>query len=443
MYTSHETPLQHAGCTGVCDDNKRTIGGAEAMLIVPSDSPIPGRPPAMSLFEWLTESKTFVPHGHCYLWQPSVLWLNVISDALIAGAYFVIPLIIWRYLSARRGEVQTVWVPALFAAFIFLCGITHAMEIYTVWTPTYRVAGLLKGLTAIASVLTAISLIFVMPKALQLQTPLQLQREVALRTGALEEANSALHLEVAARRSSENALRESEAALRSASERLNRFLATLSHELRNPLAPIVNFVALMEQEALTPLAAHARDVIGRQARHMGRMLDDLLDVSRVLNDRIRLQYQSITAAELIGRSVEAAAPVIEAKQHRLTVSDGAAHVLYVDADRITQVLTNLLINASRYQHAAGEIDVSVTADGAWMQFDIRDGGYGIEAQHLDTIFEPFSQFGDHRETGRGLGIGLAFSRHLVTLHGGSISAASDGPGKGSCFSVRLPIRRAP
>jgi PAS domain S-box-containing protein len=143
-------------------------------------------------FHWLLSDDHFMPHGHCYLWQPATLWLNVGSDALIAGAYFAIPAALYAFTHKRRADIRYAWVGLMFAAFILLCGATHLMDIYTVWQPIYRAAGALKLLTGIVSVATLATLVWIIPRALSLQTPRQLQAEVAARTAELTALNAQL-----------------------------------------------------------------------------------------------------------------------------------------------------------------------------------------------------------------------------------------------------------
>jgi signal transduction histidine kinase len=158
------------------------------------------------VFHWLMSSDNFMPHGHCYLWQPATLWLNVGSDAMIAGSYFAIPVAIYYFLRRRRQDYHFAWMPLMFAAFILLCGTTHVMEILTVWNPVYRMAGMLKLATGLVSWATLSSLVWIMPRLLQLRTPLQLQTEVEARTRQLAELNTQLRAEIAARDAAEHRL---------------------------------------------------------------------------------------------------------------------------------------------------------------------------------------------------------------------------------------------
>ena len=177
-----------------------------------------------SIFDWLFDSRGYMPHGHCYLWQPAVLWLNVSSDALIALSYFTIPAILYYFVRKRRHDLPLAGVALLFAAFILLCGATHVLGIWTVWNPDYRLDGVVKLLTAAASATTAAMLVFVAPKAMSLRTPGQLQREVDSRTRELQDSNRHLQQEIGARRETEKLLRESEERFRLATRALRGYI---------------------------------------------------------------------------------------------------------------------------------------------------------------------------------------------------------------------------
>ena len=208
---------------------------------------------------WLFSSDGFMPHGHCYLWQPGTLWLNVGSDGLIAAAYYAIPIALYYLVRERRSEIPYPGLLLMFAAFILLCGSTHLMEIWTVWHPNYRLAGALKGLTGIVSVGTTLALFKVIPDAMQLQGPAQLQREVEFRTAQLAHVNTQLLAQIEARTGAELQLREED-------RRKDEFLATLAHELRNPLAPMRHAIRVLERfQIRSGSARRAASSIGRRS----------------------------------------------------------------------------------------------------------------------------------------------------------------------------------
>jgi PAS domain S-box-containing protein len=232
-------------------------------------------------------------------------------------------------------------------------------------------------------------------------------------------------------------------ALENEGRRINQFIALLSHELRNPLAPIRNAVGIMrhDDKASPQQLAWCRDIIERQVAQMTRLLEDLLDVSRVTRNKIELRRERIDLLRAVEQALEASRPLIEARQQRLTLElPSAPLILYGDLTRLTQVFSNLLNNAAKYTDTAGQITLSVEASDSKAQVRVRDTGIGIETQHLPHVFDMFAQLAPALDrSGGGLGIGLALTRGLVELHGGTIEAYSAGSGRGSEFVVTLPI----
>jgi len=235
-----------------------------------------------------------------------------------------------------------------------------------------------------------------------------------------------------------------EASLREADQRKDTFIATLAHELRNPLAPIRNALALLSIARESPERDAGVAVIGRQVEQMAHLLDDLLDVSRITRGRLTLRREPIALASVMARAAETAEPWIAARRHRFDIDLPATPVI-LDADpmRLAQVFSNLFTNAAKYTEPGGTIRVSALVHGARVRICVADTGVGIAAEHLPRLFEMFSQVGptSSRSEG-GLGIGLALARGLVEMHGGEISARSDGLGHGSEFIVDLPLAAA-
>ena len=250
----------------------------------------------------------------------------------------------------------------------------------------------------------------------------------------LEEANRALQKEIAERGRIEQALKQ-------ADRHKDEFLAMLAHELRNPLAPIRNAVQIMRTKALPdPQLAWTRDVIDRQLGHLTRLVDDLLDVSRITRGKINVACEPLSLETLVARALETVSPLIAEKSHDLKV-DLPADKLTVEGDltRLTQVIGNILANAVKYTDAHGQILLRVREDGPFVEIRVRDNGIGIPPELLPRVFDLFTQV-DHateRAPG-GLGIGLALVRNLVEMHGGTVTAHSEGGNRGSEFVVRLP-----
>jgi signal transduction histidine kinase len=252
----------------------------------------------------------------------------------------------------------------------------------------------------------------------------------------LEHTNRVLQSEVAERARVETALKE-------ADRHKDEFLAVLAHELRNPLAPIRNAVEIMRRSALSdPQLAWSRDVIERQVKHLTRLVDDLLDVSRITRGNINLSREPVAVTTIVARAIETIQPLIAEQRHELTV-DVPEDTLEVEGDltRLTQVLGNLLNNAAKYTDPGGSLSVTVRRVGTDVEIRVRDNGIGIPPELLPRLFQLFTQVDGaaHRAQG-GLGIGLALVRQLIQMHGGSVTAYSQGPGHGSEFLIRLPLR---
>jgi PAS domain S-box-containing protein len=236
--------------------------------------------------------------------------------------------------------------------------------------------------------------------------------------------------------------KRAEEALREADRRKNEFLATLAHELRNPLAPIRNAVEILKQQGPREVSVQAaQDMIERQLRHMVRLIDDLMDVGRITRGKLQLRPERIELATVLEQALEASSPHVECRELTLAVSLPPERV-YLDGDpvRLVQVFQNLLNNACMYTQKGGSIRVNAEQDGANVVVRIMDTGVGIAPDDLPNLFQMFAQVSTPPDQpATGLGIGLALARGLVELHGGGIEARSEGLGKGSEFRVRLPV----
>ncbi len=412
----------------------------------------------------------FMPHGMCYLWRPDVLSLHIISDALIALAYLSIPFTLLHFVRKRK-DLKFQWMFVCFAVFIVACGTTHVMEIVVIWRPFYWASGIIKATTALASVSTALLLIRLVPQALLLPSPLTLERtnaalesevqerkcaeeqvrrmndileaRVAERTQQLEIANTELLAEVKSRQFVEQGLRVTQDQLREADRRKSEFIATLAHELRNPLGAIRNSVEIMKRKGELEQGLHlARSILDRQTRHLTHLLDDLLDVSRITRDKIALRREPVVLVDAVRDAVESisskyANHPIETQQCDEPI------VISGDSTRITQVIVNLLDNACKFSANGEAIRLTVERVGSDAFIKVSDHGIGIAADQMPGIFEMFSQASPAADrSAGGLGVGLALVHALVRLHGGSVGAASAGSGQGSEFTVRLPVTAA-
>ncbi|MBG9390695.1 hybrid sensor histidine kinase/response regulator [Caenimonas aquaedulcis] len=234
-------------------------------------------------------------------------------------------------------------------------------------------------------------------------------------------------------------------ALVEADQKKDEFLATLAHELRNPLAPIRNALQIMRLSDKPEVQQDARNIIERQLGQMVHLVDDLLDVSRISQGKVELRLELADVASAVQVAVETSRPWIEAGKHELSVRLPLPQSVMVQADvtRLCQIVANLLNNAAKYTPDGGRIEVSAQRQGGMAVVTVKDSGVGIPPSMLPRVFDMFAQVDRHSERAQGgLGIGLALVKQLVTMHGGEVEARSDGAGRGSEFSVRLPLAEA-
>jgi len=251
----------------------------------------------------------------------------------------------------------------------------------------------------------------------------------------LEQANRTLQSEIAERTRVEQ-------ALKAADRHKDEFLAMLAHELRNPLAPILNAVQLIRKKPLTdPQLLWSRDVIERQLGHLTRLVDDLLDVSRITRGKINLSRETVEVADLVARAVETVQPLIAERGHQLHLSVAPQSIrVFGDPLRLTQAVGNVLSNAAKYTENGGQISLTARQVDDRVEIRVQDTGIGIPTDMQPVIFDMFTQL--NVPAGRaqsGLGIGLALVRKLLEMHGGSVSAFSEGNGRGSEFLITLPV----
>lgn len=394
---------------------------------------------------------SLLPHGYCFTWNPALLWTHVVSDGLIGAAYVSIPATL-LYLVRKRADIPFDWIVLLFAIFIVSCGATHWIEVWTVWNPDYWLSGAVKGVTAIASVLTAAALVGLVPRILSIPTVAELRT-----------AKTALEVEVGSRRRAEEALlverselerrvgartdelarataaaEAAHAAAEEANKLKDRFLAKVSHELRTPLQSTLSWAQVLQSSAPDPArAAQAADRIIRNVRTQARLIDDLLDISRILSGTLSLALKDVNAAEVIDKAADVVRTASASRDVAIETS-GADAMIRTDPLRLEQVVWNLINNAVQATPNGGRVRVLFQLERTTLRIEVRDWGRGIEPAELPHIFEPFRQGPNGGDSHRGLGLGLAITHHIVDLFGGSLEAASDGPGRGSTFTVSLP-----
>jgi two-component system, sensor histidine kinase len=258
--------------------------------------------------------------------------------------------------------------------------------------------------------------------------------EVGQRTEALEAAYATVQHEIAERRAAEAALRE-------ADRRKDEFLATLAHELRNPLAPLRNGLDILRLPSLPPeRMAQVRQLMERQLAQLTRLVDDLLDVSRISTGKLVVRRERLPLQPIVHNAIDTARPLVDARGHRLEVDMPAAAIdVHADATRLAQVIGNLLNNAAKYTPDGGSIRLTVREVGRDIEIVVADTGIGIPASMIDRVFDMFTQVDTSLDRSTaGLGVGLSLAKRLVELHEGTVHAESEGRGRGSRFVVRLP-----
>jgi signal transduction histidine kinase len=350
-----------------------------------------------SLFSWME----FMPHGHCYLWKPGLVWLEVLSNAAIGGAYVFISCTL-AYIVWRVRDIPFQWVYLAFGVFIISCGGTHFFDVVVVWTPLYWLDGGLRALTAGASVATAVALVPLVPKVVGMVRAAQAGRELE--------------------------------ALKA------QFFANVSHELRTPLALILGPTEkLLADGTLSREQRASLELVDRNARTLLKHVNDLLDVSKLEAGKTNIAWARADVAGLVRLVASHFDGLAADKRMTLTVDAPPTLPAALDVDKIQRVLLNLCANAFKFTPAGGKVRLSARAEGARAIIEVADSGPGIRLAERATVFERFRQL-DGTATRRfgGTGLGLAIARDFVTLHGGTI-AIGDAPEGGALFTVTLPV----
>ncbi|GAB4268198.1 MAG: hypothetical protein Kow0092_21880 [Deferrisomatales bacterium] len=388
----------------------------------------------------------FMPHGDCFLWQPALVWLHAASDVLTGLAYYSIPTAGLYYVFKKR-EIP-IWLGILYATIFYSCGSTHFMGAFTIWTPAYWQEGFVKAFTAVVSVAAAGVLMPLVPKALALPSL----------TRALEEIRS-LNAELEQRvvdRTRQLLLANEE--LKELDRLKSEFLANMSHELRTPMNSIIGYTQLLAEEVDGPVneeQAKSLHKVERNAEHLLKLINDILDLSKIEAGKMFLKVKPVNLADIIADTLDTIAPLVQEHGQRLEtdVPSNLPPVLG-DSERIREVLINLLNNAVKFTPNEGALSVraalhrGAVPDGlepnrSYVLVQVADTGIGIAETDLDRVFGEFVQLGGPlRGAHKGTGLGLSISKRLVELHGGKIWVES-APGKGSTFSFLLPAAGAP
>jgi signal transduction histidine kinase len=382
------------------------------------------------MFDWIRtffSDSGFMPHGHCYMWVSSLLWTHVISDSLIGIAYFCISIIL--YAVVKRVKMQFSAVVLSFGVFIGACGLTHFMEVWTIWTPTYWLAALVKVVTAIASITTGVWLYYLRHTIVTVAEAAKLSEQRRLDLEALtadlekrvEERTKELHHAISSR---------------------DQFLSIASHELKTPLT------SMKLQNEIRRRAMKKRDLDyfsfekletmaikdDQQLSRLTRLVDDMLDISRIVAGKLSMNLEDFDLLEVVNEVVDRILPQAAVTGTDISVKGSGSFPVHWDAYRIEQVLTNLLTNAIRYG-SGKPVQIELSSEKGYTQIAVCDSGIGISGGDLGRIFGRFERAVSANEV-PGLGLGLFISKEIVEAHGGTLTVESTF-GQGSVFKVSI------
>jgi signal transduction histidine kinase len=386
----------------------------------------------MGFLQWLLSTDEFMPHGMCYNWSPGVITLHVISDAIIALAYYSIPLTLIYFVRKRR-DLAFDWMFMCFAVFIIACGTTHLMEILNIWHPSYWLSGIIKAITAFVSILTAILLIRLVPSALALPSPAQLRK-----------SNEALQLEIEERKKSLEKIESlnQELLLQTArvemvNKELEAFSYSVSHDLRSPLRHIDGYVELLADEkagATKEDRGRYMKKISESAKQMGVLIDNLLAFSRM--GRSAINPSIVDTNALVDSVREELAP--DWKGRTIDWKVGDLPKVYVDKALFKQVWINLIGNAIKYTRNKEKalIQIECKELETEYEFDVQDNGAGFDMRYADKLFGIFQRLHFNEEF-EGTGIGLANVKRIIARHEGR-TWANGVLHVGAKFSFTLP-----
>lgn len=407
--------------------------------------------------------KELLPHATCLSWRPDLLWLHAFSDIVTALSYYSIPIALTVF-ALRRRDLQFRWMFLMFGVFILACGTTHLMGVWTLWVPDWGLSGLVKGVTAVASLGTAAILWPLIPKALAVPGPQQwialnreltdevgerraaeaevrrlnddLEDRVRQRTAELVAVNQSLRDEIARRKQTEADLRAAKQEAERANIAKSRFLAAASHDLRQPVQSMFWFLGALEQHASGSIRTVV-DGMEQSLAGLKLMLDSLLDASRLDAGVVVPQPEDVALASVFDRMQTEYAPLAAETGLHFRVVPSTA-VVRSDPALLERILRNFIQNAFRYTKSGG-IVVGARRHQGRLRIIVADSGIGIADEKQAEVFEEFYQVDNpERDRAKGLGLGLAIVRRLSRLLGHRIGVVSR-PGHGSCFFVEADL----
>lgn len=390
-------------------------------------------------------SDDFMPHGHCFLWEPEILWLHVLSDAGIVAAYMLIPFAL-IYFVIKRKDLPFESVFLLFGAFILLCGTTHAMGIWVLWHPNYALEGVIKAMTAVTSIATFFFTVKLIPRALALPSPSQLaaanaqleknilEREAAQK--ALRQAYDMLEDRVKERTAELSGLM---LELKKSNAELDEFAYIASHDLKEPLRGLANQATFLLEDYQEKLGDEGAQRLGRLvylSQRMERLISDLLYFSRL--GRTELAIQETDPVEVVHEIEQMMESLLKEHNSRIIIHQPMPRIV-CDRPRITEVFRNLITNAVKYNDKpegrveVGFLESATSPHGPETNvFYVKDNGIGIAPEFHEQIFHIFKRLHGTKGEKDGTGVGLTFVKKIIERHAGNIWLESE-PGKGTTF----------
>jgi signal transduction histidine kinase len=399
--------------------------------------------PGTTYLKDIFSTEGFDPHGHCFLWMPEILRLYVISDTLIGTSYIAISAMLVYLVYRTYPNIPFPRIFLAFGAFIVTCGITHFMDIWTLWNPTYWLSGYAKFITAVASTATAVMLPPLIPRVKALIAAAQKSKE---RKKSLEEVNRRLEQEIAENERLVAALRENEAQMRNAltkerelNDLKSRIITTISHEFRTPMTIIQTSTELMTLYAdrLTDeKRAERLNLIRQEIKNMAGLLDDMTTIGRIQAGKQEIDRRPLDLEMFCRKLVEDLR--LMARTHQIEFMQmGNCGTVLLDKRLLNQMLTNLLTNAVKYSPQGGVIQFEVFCKENTVMFRVSDEGIGIPESDQAQVFEAFHR-GSNVGVISGTGMGLAIVKNAVELHDGTLHLESEA-GKGTTITARLPL----
>jgi len=357
-----------------------------------------------------------MPHGHCYLWRPELVWLHTSSDLIVALSYFLIPFSLFQIVRKRR-DLTFNWMILMFVIFILACGCTHLMEVWNIWHAEYRLSGLIKAITAVASIVTAFFMFRLVPDLVAIPSTDRLHREIEERKKAEAEVRALNH-------DLESRVAERTAMLQRSNDALQRFAYIASHDLQEPVRTVRTMNQLLARDYAGKMDGKADMYISYVVEASGRMHElvvDLLDYARIMPE-LPVMNEAVDSGIVLQQTLDEMGTVVDECSAEVEYANLPA--VAVDRVHLKQLFQNPLSNSIKYRCVEGRVKIEVLAEvrGPECLFSFTDNGIGFDQQYSEQIFVAFSRL--HGKEYSGSGVGLSVCKTIVEKYGGRIWAKS-------------------